>query len=71
MKKNVFKIGGLTLLIVAVVSFSSSGSDQSLEPGAGLNTGPAKVVDCKWWFTGDKKICMSENTNPCTETKCF
>jgi len=40
-------------------------------PSSGLNTGPVKIVDCKWWFTGDKKVCMSENTNNCTETECF
>lgn len=37
----------------------------------GNNTGPAKVVDCAGLGTGSKKICMSENINPCTESDYF
>ncbi|SIS49813.1 hypothetical protein [Belliella pelovolcani] len=58
------------LLMFCSISFSSSGQ-ATVDPGAGLNTGPAKIVDCAWWFTGNKKVCMSENTNPCTESDCF
>jgi hypothetical protein len=34
------------------------------------NTGPAKIVDCPWWFTGDAKYCMCENQYGCTEVLC-
>ncbi|MDR1372734.1 MAG: NVEALA domain-containing protein [Dysgonamonadaceae bacterium] len=35
------------------------------------NTGPGEVVDCAGWGTGSKKVCLSTNSNPCTETGCF
>ena len=34
------------------------------------NTGPGKTVDCPGWGTGDGKMCMCTNSNPCTETPC-
>ena len=34
------------------------------------NTGPGKTYDCPGWGTGDGKMCMCSNTNPCTEIPC-
>jgi hypothetical protein len=34
------------------------------------NTGPAEIVDCPGWFTGDAKYCMCENVHPCTQILC-
>ena len=34
------------------------------------NTGPGKTYDCPGWGTGDGKMCMSENSNPCTQIPC-
>ncbi len=41
------------------------------ESSGGSNTGPGKVYDCAGWGTGNKKVCLSENSNPCSETGCF
>lgn len=35
-----------------------------------LNTGPGKTYDCPGLGTGDGKMCMSENSNPCTQIPC-
>jgi len=34
------------------------------------NYGPGEFHDCKGFFTGDWKACMSTNNAPCTETAC-
>ena len=34
------------------------------------NTGPGKTYDCPGIGTGDGKMCMSENSNPCTQIPC-
>ena len=34
------------------------------------NTGPEKTYDCPGWGTGDGKMCMCENNNPCTQIPC-
>ena len=34
------------------------------------NTGPGKTYDCPGWGTGDGKMCMCENSNPCTQIPC-
>lgn len=34
------------------------------------NTGLGKIYDCPGWGTGDGKMCMCENTNPCTQIPC-
>ncbi len=34
------------------------------------NTGPGKTYDCPGLGTGDGKMCMSENSNPCTQIPC-
>ncbi|MCH7413534.1 hypothetical protein MM213_08570 [Belliella sp. R4-6] len=73
MKNKIIQIlfSGAPLMFCSI-SFSSSGqATVEPAPGSGSNTGLAKIVDCNWWFTGDKKLCMSENANPCTETDCF
>jgi hypothetical protein len=81
-KKKIF--GSLVVLaIVAIAAFNVSVSSQnnifsdvSLDNVEALasetgNTGPAEIVDCAGWGTGNKKVCMSSNTYACTETDCF
>lgn len=34
------------------------------------NTGPAKMYDCPGLGTGDGKMCMCSNGEPCTEIPC-
>ena len=34
------------------------------------NTGPGKTYDCPGLGTGDGKMCMCENNNPCTQIPC-
>ncbi len=34
------------------------------------NTGPGKTYDCPGLGTGDGKMCMCENSNPCTQIPC-
>lgn len=56
------ELNDLVLANVEALAFYESG---------GKNTGPGEVVDCKGLGTGNKKVCLSTNTNPCSETECF
>ena len=34
------------------------------------NTGPGQIYDCPGIGTGDGKMCMCENSHPCTQVLC-
>lgn len=53
----------LSDLAMANVEALASGESTS-------NTGPGKTYDCPGLGTGDGKMCMSENSNPCTQIPC-
>ena len=54
---------GLSELAIENVEALANGESTS-------NTGPGKTYDCPGLGTGDGKMCMSENSNPCTQIPC-
>ncbi|MGM0581997.1 MAG: hypothetical protein ACQETL_15040 [Bacteroidota bacterium] len=67
MKKLISSI--FSLAIFSFFAFQSNLSAQTLDGPS--NTGPGKVYECKGFFGGQKKLCMSENAYACSESDCF
>lgn len=85
-KKNLVFVGSFMLVAVAVAgSYYTYTSNSNVEESDLLmanvealssnsegpdNTGPGKIYDCPGLGTGDGKMCMCENKNPCTQIPC-
>lgn len=83
MNKLKFVAGAFVLaltIVGGVGAYVSSPTDSSLislnvealsqQESGTQNTGPGKTYDCPGWGTGDGKMCMCTNGQPCTEIPC-
>lgn len=82
MKKKVFFVSMMALAAVAVWSVCSSESEKSVRDSLMLvsvealsrsegtgNTGPREEKKCKNGY--HKMVCISMNTNDCTDSDCY